>query len=196
MVCKDNERIKFTSFAWKTCLFSLFSFSTEIGSIIFIHMWGRKETQKILSRKVNIPFLIIFHTGEVSPQFSEYQLSNAKNSKGNTLKWHKININLWFLAWDCSVTFPNPAHKKIAAIWFLCYILAVVCQQERFRVLKMFIALGAIIKCVLVLRLAITVFSCRDWEKYGEVKFHVAMYKIVFKEGHGELAVFMLMGLM
>lgn len=123
------------------------------------YLWGMKQTQEISSRKLNIPFLIIFHTGEGSHSFSAYQFSKAKSSESRALKSHKIEINnnLWFLSWDCSAAFPSPAHKK-AAIWFLCYTLPVVCQQEKFRVLKMLTALRAIIKCVLSFRLAITGF--------------------------------------
>lgn len=59
----------------------------------------------------------------------------------------------------------------------------------------MFIALRAIIKCVLAFRLVITGFFLQRLRN-REVKFHVVMYKIVFKEGHGELAVLILIGLM
>lgn len=132
MVCKDKEKNKINIF----CLENMSFFPPYFHSqqhLDHFYSWGKMQTRDIFSRKRNIPFLLLFHTGEGSPSLSAYQFSKAKTSESSTLKSHKIKNNLWFLAWDCSAAFPSSQKSSylISMLYTACCLSAGKIQSTK-----------------------------------------------------------------
>lgn len=91
--------------------------------------------------------------------------------------------------------FPQPSPQKssylISMLYTACFLSAGKIQST-----KNVYCFESNNKMCACLQISYHCFFPAETERNREVKFHVVMYKIVFQEGHGELAVLILIGLM